>query len=633
MKANFSAFLRSVITKSGLKAQFTGNNSKSFIPFKTGMGLSSVLIFTLLLILGICKSPAQADAGTWAATGSMNVSRAYNSSTLLLNGKVLVAGGNVSNGRTASAELYDPSTGKWTLTGSMGDARMAHVAVLLPNGKVLVAGGSSNASFTLSSAELYDPNTGTWTATGNMTADRNAAIAALMTAGPLSGKVLVAGGNTSCHPGYSGCPAVTDSAEIYDPETGTWTSTGKMAFASYFDSGSSNAIQLANGLVLVAGGDTCCPYYAFSAAQIFDPATQSWALTSNRATDAQGPRVLLADQSVLVAGGWKGRQGGEVTLASAEVYDTATGTWSAKASMSTVRNGFNLTRLGNGQVLAVGGNTGGWGECNLLKSAELYDPVSGTWSPAGTMLAAHNEHTATLLPNGKVLVAGGTNQDCSTSPPTASAELYTPDVTVQTPSTISGSDNQQLTGYATEGGKVDGVSERLPPDHVTPNTPAAQTAPALPPSECLFAWAERSYPAAFAPPGSPTTIGPGYAYRYYLATNSSLGVSWADNHFYYADPYGESHDEGPLPYWLLLAGCPPPTECLFNWAESRYPTLFAPAGTPTAVWFVYTYRRYSATNTILSVSSLDNHVYYTGADGVLNDEGSVFNWLFLAGCQ
>jgi hypothetical protein len=74
-------------------------------------------------------------------------------------------------------------------------------------------------------------------------------------------------------------------------------------------------------------------------------------------------------------------------------------------------------------------------------------------------------------------------------------------------------------------------------------------------------------------------------------------------------------------------------ECLFNWAERNYPTLFAPAGFPTAVWSNYTYRYYSATNTYLGISSIDNHVYYMGPDGNSQNEGPLSDWLPKAGCQ
>ena len=154
-------------------------------------------------------------------------------------------------------------------------------------------------------------------------------------------------------------------------------------------------------------------------------------------------------------------------------------------------------------------------------------------------------------------------------------------------------------------------------------------------SECLFNWAEANYPTLFAPSGSSTQISGVYTYRYYWATNAYLGVSSADNHVYYLGADGKLLDEGPLSDWLPKAGCqpPPPSECLFNWAEKNYPDLFAPSGSATAISGVYTYRYYWLTNAYLGVSSADNHVYYMGADGKLLDEGPLSYWLPKAGCQ
>ncbi len=154
--------------------------------------------------------------------------------------------------------------------------------------------------------------------------------------------------------------------------------------------------------------------------------------------------------------------------------------------------------------------------------------------------------------------------------------------------------------------------------------------------ECLFVWAEKNYSSFFAQVGSPSAVWDTYIYRHYLATNAYLGVSSVDNHVYYMGPDGALQDEGPLSDWLPKAGCPapatPPTECLFNWAESGYPSLFNPAGAPTEVLGIYTYRHYWYTNIYVGVSSFDNHVYYMGPDGVLQDEGLLSNWLFLASC-
>ncbi len=153
---------------------------------------------------------------------------------------------------------------------------------------------------------------------------------------------------------------------------------------------------------------------------------------------------------------------------------------------------------------------------------------------------------------------------------------------------------------------------------------------------CLFNWAEQQYAGLFAPSGTATAVSGDYTYRYYSSTNAYLRVSSANRHVSYQLAGGASQDVGPLTDWLPVAGCPippPQTECLFNWAETNYPGLFAPSGFATAVWDVYTYRYYSATKAYLGVSSVDDHVYYLGQDGTMLDEGPTSYWFPLASCQ
>ena len=176
---------------------------------------------------------------------------------------------------------------------------------------------------------------------------------------------------------------------------------------------------LANGKVLVVGGGNLAAYT--NTAEIYDPATGVWTATGSL-TSARGyhSATLLPGGKVLVTGGGSGLSGGiAVYLSSAELYDPATGIWTATGSLGTGRSLHTATLLPGGLILAVGGVSGTSGGANqFLSSAELYDPGSGMWTATGNLNSGRQLQVATLLANGKVLVAGGAL--------TASAELYDP---------------------------------------------------------------------------------------------------------------------------------------------------------------------------------------------------------------
>jgi hypothetical protein len=304
----------------------------------------------------------------------------------LTNGLVLVAGGDGGNsGILSSAELYDPASG-WTGTGSMTNARYFHTATLLPNGRVLVAGGVGTNG-PLSSAELYDPASG-WAGTGSMTNARTYHTATLLP----NGLVLVAGG--------FGNGSVLSSAELYNPASGTWTNTGSLNYART----EHTATLLPNGLVLVAGGNNASGV-VLSSAELYDPTSGMWMNTGSlNIARWFHTATLLPDGQVLVAGG----ENASGFLSSAELYDPASGQWTVTTnSMHTARYIHTATLLPNGKVLVAGGDNAN----GILSSAELFDPATGQWwtspSSLNSLNNARASHTATLLPNGHVLGAGG----------------------------------------------------------------------------------------------------------------------------------------------------------------------------------------------------------------------------------
>lgn len=356
----------------------------------------------------------------------MSAPRAYATATLLLSGRVLVAGGASFGGGgedLASAELYNPRTGAWSPTGSLTYGREQATATLLHTGQVLIVGGSNGYAGT-GTANLYDPSTGTFTSTGGMAVARADHTASLLR----DGRVLVTGG---CNGTATGCVITYASADVYNPATGTFTPTGNMSSARQYQT----ATLLPNGKVLIAGGAPCLSCLPLSSAELYDPATDTFTPTASMHFPRAGhTATLLPNGKVLVVGGCTRQDGTcypvQYTLASAELYNPATGTWTLTGHLHTPRYDHTATLLANGTVLIAGG-AGYQAPLNYgqpLSSAEIYNPRTGTFTATAAMAAARDIHTATPLFNGTVLVSGGCPSfagHCN-NPVLDSAEVYTP---------------------------------------------------------------------------------------------------------------------------------------------------------------------------------------------------------------
>ena len=320
----------------------------------------------------------------------------------------MAGGADINNNCTtalATAELYNPTTGKWTLTGSMSDARTAFTATLLTNGEVLVAGGS-NETDCLASAELYNPATGQWTLTGSMNQPRCSHSATLLP----NGEVLAAGG-TEVDPFQSGTLA---TSELYNPTTGTWRTTGSLNVSR-----ANAAAVLENGQVLLAAGYniTNGSYTILASAELYSPSTGLWSLAASMSKGIFGPApALLPNNDVLIAN-------------AAQFYNPAMASWvNTGALPKTAENPIRVSLLNTGNVLASGTECSYSGCGHVPTSAcFLYTTSTNSWSLAGSMNHARVGHTSTLLPSGKVLVAGGYSRGLDTPIVVlSSAELYTP---------------------------------------------------------------------------------------------------------------------------------------------------------------------------------------------------------------
>ena len=225
------------------------------------------------------------------------------------------------------------------------------------------------------------------------------------------GRVLVAGGSGSTE---RFGPKLA-SSELYDPAAGTWTVAGSMTERRHGHS----ATLLPNGTVLVVGG-----YDGRSnSAELYDPITGTWTRTGNLPEPFLGHSdILLSNGTVLIAGGDVPTGPGAIGSAHAAVYDPASGTWTATGNMNTARLAQAATLLPDGRALVSGGRSDGGPGSATYASVELYDLDTRLWTPIADMTASRSGHTATLLPDGRVLVVGGVND--RGVDPLASAELF-----------------------------------------------------------------------------------------------------------------------------------------------------------------------------------------------------------------
>ncbi|HEY1907077.1 MAG TPA: kelch repeat-containing protein [Myxococcaceae bacterium] len=338
------------------------------------------------------------------------VARKDHVAVALPDGSALVMGGNTSESINVpdanSSSRFDPASeafagGPDLAFSAAVDTGFTNVFPLRTG--FLLAGGVINAGVGLDApgtvlSQTFDPAMQKFTRAGDMKVRHlgtgNGALLA-------DGRVLLTGG---------GLPGIAET-EIYDPASRTWTTASPMGTERRLHT----VTLLRDGRVLIAGGFVCCVVEgqtvsetATAAAELFDPATGNFTPTGSMAVPrALHQATLLPDGRVLLSGGvGDGGSPGAPGPEHAEVYDPATGTFSAAGDLQSSRFLHTAILLTDGRVLAVGG-VASPGDRSAVALTELYDPATNAWAPGPTLQAAFPGATATLLGNGKVLIFGG----------------------------------------------------------------------------------------------------------------------------------------------------------------------------------------------------------------------------------
>ena len=373
------------------------------------------------LVITLCvpfAAAPHATTPTFVPTGPMQIARAGHQATLLLDGRVLVTGGYDSAGiAVAQAEIFNPVTETWSVIVRNVVPRMDHAATRLRDGRVLVVGGAASFSSCNPSAtaETYAPMTGAWSLTGDLP---NAVGRGVIAVVLRDGRVLVSGGTNRC-------VGVVSTAALFNPSTNTWSPTANMHVPRAFHS----AVLLADGRVLVTGGATSTNG-VLAAAEVYNPPLATW-------TEVEGPGTprgtscggyvqtflsALQNGSVLAAGGISGECGSATSPAiGADLFNPTDSRWSPTGQPELARAFTPATLLPDGKVLVAGGYAASGA---AQSSAEFFDAVEGGWNLVGSLHSARASHTATRLANGTVLIAGGSDAVGRIG----TAEIYLPEI-------------------------------------------------------------------------------------------------------------------------------------------------------------------------------------------------------------
>ena len=378
------------------------------------LGLAGLGVLLALIIFGLTRSgggdgetpTAQLPAvGTWTASPDLVSIRGTTTALVLKDGRAIAIGGGVGQQGVAAVEVFDPATGVWQATAPMNQPRRGHQAVVLGDGRVMVAGGINEGEL-LASVEIFDPAAARWTTVAPMSVPRLGNTLTLLT----NGSVLVTGGTSAdTASGAGGGQTIRPdaTAEVYNVGANRWTKTAGTMSTPRFEH---SATALDDGRVLIAGGQgppISGVAEALRTTEIYDPAVDSFR-KSNDMSDSRfnHAAVKLPDRTVMVVGG-AGGQNGDTSLSTAEVFNPGDGSWTAAGALTGSRSGHTATVFPDGRVLVAGGESITRGNRRALASAEIFVIEKREWQSAGNMNCPRSEASAALLGDGSVLVVAG----------------------------------------------------------------------------------------------------------------------------------------------------------------------------------------------------------------------------------
>ncbi|PDW03262.1 Kelch repeat-containing protein [Candidatus Viridilinea mediisalina] len=387
---------------------FADGGTYEFI--RTGRGFTTQ-------IEDFCLELRPALAGLTMPNGQM-----FSQAFTLSDGTILSLGGDMMSATkevvqsSTGAFRYDPRSRQWASIGELGTGRARAAMVMLADERILIVGGlpASDNEPALGADNrvmLFDPANGTSTATTDIGYEAAGYGSVLLE----NGHVLVSGGSVSDDAGQT---VAYNKLMRYDPQSEQWAEMAPMAINRV----SHRMTLLNDGRVLVTGGlywDSAANQYDnLASVTIYDPANDRWEdVPSMQHARQLHSAVRLADGRVLIVGGFTDMEVG--TNVNAEIYDPASNTWAdAGLPIGDHSGGSSALLLPDGQVLVIGG--GYYFEANS-RAVSRYDPATNAWSALSPLQLERSMHRASLLPDGQVLIIGGSSANLGTP---SSHEIY-----------------------------------------------------------------------------------------------------------------------------------------------------------------------------------------------------------------